>query len=99
MYQIRELPVGDSGIQTPPEHKEAVDFPVHLIDYAVSTGHSRYRWQHGNLEIYRPHGDTAMRQTWYVNGLQFVKLSDLPAATVPPNTSPIPPFRVGIPTC
>lgn len=99
MYKIRELPMGDSGIQTLPAHQESTDFPIYLVDYAVSTGHHAYRWLRGNLELYRLKGDSIMRQTWYVNGLQRVMLSDLPTDAVPPNTSRIPPFRAGMPTC
>lgn len=99
MYQIRELPVGDDGIQTLLTYEEVAGFPIYLVDYAVSTGHHVYRWQRGNLELYRLQDDTAMRQTWYINGLEYLKLSDLPVDAVPSNTSCIPSFRTGMPTC
>ena len=99
MVTIRELPPQACGVQTLPAQAKVADFPLHLIDYAVSTGHRVYRWQRGNLELYRTRGGAVMRQTWYINGLQRLQLSDLPADTVPADTSPVPPFKAGMPTC
>lgn len=99
MYQIRELPVEDNGIQTLPASKEVADFPYFLVDHAVSTGHRVYRWQHGNLELYRRQSETVMRQTWYIHNSQSIQLSDLPVDAVPANIAHIPAFRAGMPTC
>lgn len=99
MYKIHELTSTHSGLQTLSARQKVGDFPIALVNYAISTGHYLYRWQRGNLELYRPKGDAVTRQTWYINGLQRLQLSDLPIDVVPSDTSRVPPFRAGMPTC